>query len=311
MTGLSLEARRSAENRGETGRAWMALLPGLVADLCAQWSLTPGRPIDGGRWAYVVQVTTADGSDAVLKISPPEDEFDLSTGLVAAADGQGYVRLLAQDTARRALLMEALGPPLSASGLTPERMLDVLAATLRQAWRAPCVPGVTVSPRNDKAHGLIGLLDTLWPATGRPCSPRLISRARGLAERRADADDDTTSITCHGDPHPGNILAVRAPRPGAESGYVLVDPDGILCDPAYDLGVAMSGWQELILRAENPTALVRGWSARLAAATGLDDQAIWEWAFVERVTSGLYLMHHGHHTEARSLLASAELLGHG
>ncbi|WP_369383961.1 aminoglycoside phosphotransferase family protein [Streptomyces sp. cg36] len=307
MTCLSPEAQRSAESRGEHGRAWIAALPALVADLCAQWSLTPGRSIDGGKWAYVAHVTTAAGDDAVLKVLPPEAEFDLSTSLIAAADGDGYVRLLAQDTARRALLLEALGPPLGAADLPPERMLDILAATLRQAWRAPCVPGVTVSEENDKARGLIGLLDTLWPATGKPCSARLISLARGLAEQRA-ADSATALVACHGDAHPGNILRARTPRPGAESGYVLVDPDGILCDPAYDLAVAMSGWQELILRAEDPAALVRGWSARLARATGLDERTIWEWALVERVTSGLYLLHHGHDTEARELLASAELL---
>jgi hypothetical protein len=38
------------------------------------------------------------------------------------------------------------------------------------------------------------------------------------------------------------------------------------------------------------------------------DQALWQWAFTERVSSGLYLMHHGHHTEGRAYLDSAERL---
>lgn len=309
LAGLSPEALRSAQSRGEPGHAWVAALPGVVAELCEEWSLTLGRPISGGKWAYVVHATTADGSRAVLKVSPPAHEFAMMPEqLLAAADGRGYVRLLAQDIARSAMLMEPLGPPLLSTALPLEEMLDVLAATLKQAWRAPCLPGVTVPAENDKAAGLIGLLDELWPATGKPCSQRLISTARSLAERRAEAAGESTAVACHGDPHPGNLLAIDTPRPGAESGYVFVDPDGILCDPAYDLGVAMSGWQDHILRADHPTALVRTWSTRLATATGLDDQAVWEWAFVERVTSGLYLTHHGHHTEGHDLLASAELL---
>lgn len=286
----------------------MAALPGIVAELCARWSLRPGAPISGGKWAYVAHVTTADGSGAVLKVSPPDAEFHTPARLMAAADGRGYVRLLAQDASRCALLMEPLGAPLAATGLPVDGMLDVLAATLRQAWRAPCVPGHTVAAANDKAVGLIGLLDDLWPATGKPCSPQLIAKARGFAERRAAPAAGTEQVACHGDPHPGNLLAVGAPRPGAETGYVFVDPDGLLCDPGYDLGVAMSGWQELVLRADQPVALVRGWSRRLAAATGVDEETVWEWAFVERVTSGLFLMSHGHQDEGRELLASAELL---
>lgn len=89
---------------------------------------------------------------------------------------------------------------------------------------------------------------------------------------------------------------------------MFVDPDGFLCEPAYDLGVTMRGWPELVLRAGDPRVLVRGWAARLAALSGVDEQSIWEWAFVERVTSGLYLMRYGHDAEGRDYLASAELL---
>ncbi|MFD3590382.1 aminoglycoside phosphotransferase family protein [Streptomyces sp. NPDC058683] len=286
----------------------MAALPGIVAELCEKWALRLGPTIKGGKWAYVVRVTTADGDEAVLKVSPPDPEFAMRARLIAAADGHGYVRLLDQDVDRCAMLLEPLGLPLSSTGSSPEEMLDVLAATLRQAWLVPCVPGTTVPSVDDKASGLIGLLDELWPATGKPCSQRLISMARRFAEQRAEGTAEMNRVACHGDSHPANLLAIGKPRSGAESGYVFVDPDGILCDPAYDLGVAMSGWPEPVLRADDPTALVRGWSKRLAAATDLDEQAIWEWAFAERVTSGLYLMRHGHRAEGQELLASAELL---
>ena len=35
-------------------------------------------------------------------------------------------------------------------------------------------------------------------------------------------------------------------------------------------------------------------AGQLAALTGTDAQAIWEWGFVERVSSGLLLMQLGH-----------------
>jgi streptomycin 6-kinase len=115
-------------------------------------------------------------------------------------------------------------------------------------------------------------------------------------------------VLCHGDPHADNALAVLSPRPGAESGYVFVDPEGFLCEPAYDLGVTMRGWTSHVLSADAPVALTRSWSARLADATSLDEQAIWEWGLVERVTSGLYLMKHGHQAEGQAFLTSAQRL---
>ncbi|MEO3821923.1 hypothetical protein [Plantactinospora sp. B24E8] len=46
------------------------------------------------------------------------------------------------------------------------------------------------------------------------------------------------------------------PRPGAESGYVFVDPDGFLAEPAYDLGVVLRDWCPQLL-AGDPYAVAR------------------------------------------------------
>lgn len=80
------------------------------------------------------------------------------------------------------------------------------------------------------------------------------------------------------------------PRPGAVGGYVFVDPDGFLADPAYDLGVLVREWCTHLLQAPDPTREVEGWCRLLAGVTGLDEEVIWEWGYIERVTTGLHLM---------------------
>lgn len=304
--------RRSVESRGAAGHAWLAALPDLVDELCQAWSLRLGEVFDGGKWAYVVRARKAGGAAAVLKVALPTPDFERQIAAITAAAGRGYVRLQEADTGRHALLMEPLGPPLSAAGTTVEQMLDVLAATLREAWRVPRPADASVAPGTDKASSLLAFLDEPWPFLQEPCSPRLLARARALAERRAAAFDPDECVLCHGDPHADNALAVLTPRPGAQSGYVFVDPEAFLCEPAYDLGVTMRGWTQRVMAAADPAALTRAWAARLAAAAELADpqaaQAIWEWAFVERVTSGLYLLRHGHPDEGRAFLDSAERL---
>jgi len=89
-------------------------------------------------------------------------------------------------------------------------------------------------------------------------------------------------VLCHGDPHPANALAVTRPRPGAESGYVFVDPAGFICEPAHDLGVTVRSFAGEVLACGDPVTLLRAWCARLAGTAGADAQAIWEWAFIER-----------------------------
>jgi streptomycin 6-kinase len=269
--------------------------------------LTLGDALGGGNWAYVTRVRTADGANAVLKVALPTPDFARQLDMLAAADGHGYVRLYAADPARCALLMEPLGPPLAGVGHSVEHQLDVLAATLRQAWQAPRPSEVVAAGGFNKGAALLAFLNE--PHAGdEACSPQLIALARTLAERRAAAFSSAGLELCHGDPHADNALAVLSRRAGAESGFVFVDPEAFLCDPAYDLGVAMRGWTEQVLCAQDPVALTRAWSARLAGATGVDAEVVWEWGLVERVTTGLFLIRHGHRTAGGGFLASAERL---
>ena len=104
------------------------------------------------------------------------------------------------------------------------------------------------------------------------------------------------------------VLGVR--RSGGSFPIVegFVDPDGFVCDRGYDLGVVIRSWTDEVLAAMDPEALLRGYCARLEASTGVDAETIWQWGFVERVSTGLFLIKHGHPVEGRTYLDSAERL---
>jgi streptomycin 6-kinase len=107
----------------------------------------------------------------------------------------------------------------------------------------------------------------------------------------------------HGDLHPARLVESRL---GGESVWCLVDPDGFRADPAYDLGVG----PRLERAADRPDAraVLEGYRRLLANRTGLDEQRIWEWGFLERVSTGLYVPAFGADEVGRRLLTSAELL---
>jgi streptomycin 6-kinase len=117
-------------------------------------------------------------------------------------------------------------------------------------------------------------------------------------------------VVVHGDPHPANALKVRRPRPGSESGWCFVDPDGFRCDPAYDLGVILRGWTQRVLAVppEEARLLLRRWCLRVVERSGLDLDAVdraWEWAFLERVSTGLHVTSFGAHEVGATFLRSA------
>jgi streptomycin 6-kinase len=293
--------RAKVGSLGPAGQDWLSRLPATLRELEREWQIRLGRPLPGGSAAYVVAATRADGVPAVVKVVIEPDGLDAQAAILRRAGGRGYVRLLGYDPDRRALLMEALGPPLDHTAPAPANWLDLLADTLLAAWRAP-EPADT---RPDKAGDLAGLITTWWDRLGRPCSPAVYRQALAFAERRRAEPGEP--VVVHGDPHPGNLLRVLRPRPGAETGYCFVDPDGFVTDRAYDLGVVLRDWTSQ-LRGADAEPTLRTYCSRLADRTGVDAVRIWEWGFVERVSTGLYLKSFGADGLAGRFLASAEAL---
>jgi streptomycin 6-kinase len=304
---VSKWARRKSGFLGAQGQEWLSGLAGLIADLEGRWSITVGEPMAGGTSSYVAQVRTDDGGAAVLKIAIPGLDFAQQVRTLVQAQGRAYVRVLAADVGRSAVLLEALGTPLDRLGWSPVRQIPILCATLRQAWRVPLPDALTSVQAQAKARDLAQMVATLWENLGRPCSERVVTCALEVAQRRADATDLDRVVVVHGDPHPGNALQVHRSRSGAESGFVFVDPDGFVADPAYDLGVVLRDWCPELL-AGNAPGLAREYCRLLAGHSGIAEQAIWEWGFLERVSTGLYVLQFGAEGAARPFLATAELL---
>jgi streptomycin 6-kinase len=296
---------------GQRGERWLAELPDVIAHLERTWSITVGEALAGGTGSYVAPARTAAGGDAIIKIAIPEVGFADELRVLESAQGHGYVRLLSSDREREAALLEALGSPMGPLALPPERKIALLCQMLRQAWQAPRPDGLVVTPDDEKAGQLAHMVRRMWEDLGHPCSERVVTQALRYAERRAAAFDLERCVVVHGDPHPWNALRVLAPRVGAEAGFVFVDPVGFLADPAYDLGVVLRDWCEQLLAAGtagDAVALARGFCALLSAQTGIEETAIWEWGFLERVSSGLYCLELGIEELGRPFLQTAELL---
>lgn len=294
--------RAKAVVAGSAG--WLDTLDDLVSTLEHEWSIQVGRLLSGGTEALVAEARCADGTAAVLKVLVPRGEgHELAGGMspgaseiavLRRADGDGCARLLHADVDREALLLERLGPSLSTLDVPTRERHVVLARLARALWRPASDLGLTTGAV--KGRWLADRIVHLWQELGRPCAEATIDHALACCERRVAAHDDERAVLVHGDIHQWNTLQTLD-----GSDYRLVDPDGLWAEPEYDLGVMM--------REDADEIWVDGpWERahRLAALTGTDAHAIWEWGVAERVSTGLLCAQIGLDTEGREMLATAD-----
>lgn len=276
---------------------WLASLASLVAGVEADWDLRVGRAYPDATEAFVAEAVRGDGTPAVLKLVVPRDVDAIGNELTALrhASGRGLVALLEADLDRGALLLERLGPMLRDLGLPLRRRHEILCAAAAQVWRP--AGGLGLPTGADKARWLADFVATTWDDLDHPCSEAAVAHALSCAERRGAAHDDERAVLVHGDVHQWNALE-------ADDGFKLVDPDGLLAEAEYDIGVIMREDPEELLADADPMARAH----ELAELSGRDAVAIWEWGVVERVSTGLLCLRDGIEPIGSQMLAAADAI---
>jgi len=229
----------------------IAALEGVAREVAAEWGVELGEPFPLARYSYVA----AAGDDAVLKVTPPEDdESDEEADALELWGGAGAVRLLRRDRPRRALLIERAGADISE--LPEEQATGIAVATGIKLWR-----------RADEPFRWIGDHVPRW--LDQAGAHELVPLARELY---ASLDVSRETLV-HGDFHHHNIL-------GSGRGPLAIDPKPMLGEPEYDVPSYL--WNPLFYRMRRDVT-----ERRLAAfaAAGLDEERMRVWAVIR----GAYL----------------------
>jgi streptomycin 6-kinase len=191
----------------------------------------------------------------VLKVSSPwDDEADEEADALRLWSGDGAVRLLRHDPARRALLLERVRPGDDLASLDDDEATEIAVGVARSLWRPAGAPFRRVGDH------VPAWLDRAVPASGH----RLVPIARQLL---AELEIGATTLV-HGDFHHHNLLA-------SGGRYVAIDPKPMLGEPEYD--VAPFLWNPLGYRMRRDVT-----ERRLAgfAAAGLDEWRMRAWAVI-------------------------------
>jgi streptomycin 6-kinase len=114
---------------------WLRTVPDLATACCEEWGLRLGEPYDAGAAGYAVRAEPPDGTPAVLKLIHPHRESEHEADALRVWEGDGAVRLLAEDPERNALLLERCEPGTKLYEAGPDTALNVLIGLLPRLWK--------------------------------------------------------------------------------------------------------------------------------------------------------------------------------
>ena len=317
--------REQAIRRGVPGIRWLEQLEDQLRALEEKWQIAPNRIVEGATEALVVQVQTrnltADRFAPTSNPSAPNPDFSRSGDLTSPAAGPmitlqtyllklalpprdplpevytqisswpehdvlstgcgAYVQVIARDHARRALLLEWLGPPLQGENRPIRQKLEIICDLLRWAWEVS-LTHLRLRDQVQQAHALARQIQR-DAGIARSCQPATIARALMYCQQRAAAFQPDSAIVAHGDAHAWNTLKVSGGDPDE---YRFIDPEPIIAEPAYDLGVLMREWSVECL-ADDPLAHGQERARFLSERSGQPVESIWQWGIIQRVSNGL------------------------
>jgi streptomycin 6-kinase len=208
---------------------WLDAVPTLLGELAEMWQLDLGSLVRRGTVSLVLSCRDQRGTPVILKVSPDRERIATESRTLAAWPTSHVPQVVASDTVRGALLMEAIQPgtALDESG----RVLDVPAvATLVKALHEHAPSLTSVPPLEERIAALYRSGEADY--TRRPDLEELIPRslyARGRRAAETLAAEASRRVVLHGDLTPANVL-----DGGAARGLVAVDPAPCLGDPEFD-----------------------------------------------------------------------------
>jgi streptomycin 6-kinase len=236
---------------GQSGRAWISALPDLAARCIDHWQLQVDGESTFGAVALIIPVARRDGSKAVLKLQPVDDETAGEPAALETWAGRGAVRLLGHEAGSGAMLLERLDASRDLTVVDDDLVAArIIAELLVQLNSVPAPDGMR--RLGDIAAGILAEAPNAVRLAADADERRLLSEcAARLDEMITDPIEDRL---LHWDLHYFNVLSTR----DGSQRWTAIDPKPLSGDSGFELMPALwNRWEELIQTGDLTQALLR------------------------------------------------------
>ncbi|MGZ4132669.1 MAG: aminoglycoside phosphotransferase family protein, partial [Actinomycetota bacterium] len=268
MSDLDGFRQRLSAQMGEDAAAWLATLDGFVQTLEARWELELGDPYPRSQVGWTVRAIRHGEEPCVLRIAYPDGWFLEETEALRRWNGEGAVRLLADD-ANGAQRVERCEPGTA---------LDVAAGVAERLWAADGTGIATVAEETlEWARTMPGRHALM----GRPFERSLVDEAVALIRDLAASQPER--VLLHGDLTVEHILASdREP-------WLAIGPKPLAGERAFDVTSLIRDRREaLVASADGGRAQLQRRFDRLSERLDLDTQRLKSWTVAVSVDDALW-----------------------
>jgi streptomycin 6-kinase len=211
---------------GCMGKTWLKNLPCFLSNCEKEWQLTLMLCYDNLSFNYVAPAILSNGTQAVLKCSPPHQGFNQEIAALKHFAGSGAVKLLQENTPSGKMLLECIKPgenleKLNYSQKGVEISIEVMHKLHKPINERSAFPNI-----KEWFDGFAKLRQAFSGGTG-PFPTDLIARAENISKALLATMGE--QVLLHGDLHYGNILY------SDERGWLAIDPKGVIGEREFEI----------------------------------------------------------------------------
>ncbi len=201
----------------------------------------------------------------------PHRESEHEAAALEVWDGDGAVRLLANDARRHAMLLERCRPGTPLKELDLDAALDVMLGLLPRLWKPAGAPFRALA---EEAEWWASYLPRYWESAGRPFEGELLDAALAAIEQLSATQGE--QVLVHQDLHADNVLAAeREP-------WLAIDPKPVAGEREFGISALVRG-DELGHSREAVTHRLD----RLTSELDLDRDRARRWALAQSLAWGI------------------------
>ncbi|RBW67579.1 aminoglycoside phosphotransferase family protein [Bacillus taeanensis] len=209
----------------EKAEKWLKDFDRLIYDCEKRWQMEIMSPF-ALSYNFVAPAMLKDGTEIVIKLVVPGEEFLAEVEALKLFDGNGIVKIIDVDIEKGVLLLERLIPGKTLASLeNDEEATHIASQVMKKLW-IPSPNAARVPTTVQREKQLINIYRRYTEGIG-PITKEILQEAVGTFKSMNSMLNKPFLL--HGDLHHYNILMA-----GRES-WLAIDPKGLIGDREYDV----------------------------------------------------------------------------